>query len=133
MNIDRLSFSKSDWVYRLLICPSTPLAAIKLDHLTQSHSEYRTPYDCFIDDKLCELIIKYLPKDSTLDMKYVTLLHPQIEVLMGHTNVIFLISFIFNHELGIHKFDDEFFNEFEKSIIEYFKDFNIKVEGYAQA
>lgn len=113
------------WTYVLTINPKTPAQTIKLDGLVSSHSEFQTPFDQFIEDELISMIIGYQPNEVDVFSH----LHVANEVLIGHTNVCFIINFIFGNGVGIHHFKEEFFKIFEAKISNYFKDYYIEILG----
>lgn len=124
MNVLKLDKTGS-WWYELSITPSTPAETIKLSRLIHTHSEYQSQFDKFIDDELCALIKCNIYTEKSV----FSYLHVQEEVLLGHTNVCFVIKFIFGHDVGIHNFNDEFFKEFEEAIVKYFNEYYVRVFG----
>jgi len=114
------------WWYELSITPHTPAETIKMSRLIHTHSEYQTQFDGFIDDELNALIKSNITPPEKSVYSY---LHVQEEVLVGHSNVCFVVKFIFGHDVSIHNFSDEFFKSFEERIVKYFNDYYIRVFG----
>lgn len=114
-----------NWWYELSITPSTPADTFKLSELIHTHSEYQTKFDSFIQDELIDLIKNNVTPPEKSVYSY---LDVNDEVLVGHTNVCFVIRFIFGN-IEVHKFSNDFFNTFEQKIVKYFDRYYIRVFG----